>query len=392
MDNKKRLELWFSMYEISYWALSFIMDGAYGSYLKSLGYGEAFIGRTLTALGLASLILMPLGGYLADRVGKYKTLTAVSSVLICGMLFAVSIVASDAVVYLYAVIGGGFTRLLSGFLDSWITKMSKEEPGLDYGRIRSMGSISYALSSPVFGQLFTRLGFKAQIPLGAVLLVLCLICSAKLRDPSLGEKEEKGPSFKEAMGYLLGNRTYLIFLGCSFIMNLSMQSLFGFIGLRIEEAGGTVGSLGIFYFVLAMIEFFVVRNYTAVLNRLGMRKTVLLGMFGTFLKPFLISLAPSVGWIYCCAVTQAISLALTVPTNAVYQGRCVDKRYLSTALLVMQTCCTGLITFLFSSLFGRIAEQYGCGSMIRIFSFFSLIAMVLFWIFAPKDGEEEVSV
>ena len=391
MERQNHLESWFSIYEISYWALSFITDGAYGSYLKSLGYGEAFIGKTLTALGLASLILMPLGGYIADRVGKYKTLTAVSSALICVTLFAVSLYASDGMVYLYAVIGGGFTRLLSGFLDSWITKMSKEEPGLDYGRIRSMGSISYALSSPLIGNIFTRLGYGIQIPLGAVLLVLCLICSAKLRDPSLEDEEEKGPSFREAMGYLLGNRTYLIFLGCSFIMNMSMQSMFGFIGLRIEEVGGTVASLGTFYFVLALIEFFVVRNYSRVLGRLGMRKTVLLGMFGTFLKPFLVSIAPSVPWIYCCAVTQAISLALTVPTNAVYQGRCVEKRYLSTALLVMQTCCTGLITFLFSSLFGRIAEQYGCGTMIRIFSFFSLIAMVFFWIFAPKDGEEEVT-
>ena len=200
MEKNRHLELWFSIYEISYWALSFITDGAYGSYLKSLGYGEAFIGRTLTALGLASLVLMPLGGYIADRVGKYRSLTAVSSILICGMLFAVSLVTSDASVYLYAVIGGGFTRLLSGFLDSWITKMSKEETGLDYGRIRSMGSISYALSSPVFGYLFTRLGFGVQIPLGAVLLVLCLVCSAKLRDPALDGKEEKGPSFREAMG------------------------------------------------------------------------------------------------------------------------------------------------------------------------------------------------
>ena len=194
MEKQRHLEKWFSVYEISYWALSFITDGAYGSYLKSLGYGEAFIGKTLTALGLASLILMPLGGYIADRVGRYRTLTAVSSVLICAMLFAVSLFASDAMVYLYAVIGGGFTRLLSGFLDSWITKMSKEEPRLDYGRIRSMGSISYAISSPLIGNMFTRLGYRIQIPLGAVLLVLCLICSAKLRDPSL--EEEKGPSFR----------------------------------------------------------------------------------------------------------------------------------------------------------------------------------------------------
>ena len=392
MDKKNHLELWFSVYEISFWAISFITDGAYGSYLKSLGYGEAFIGKTLTVIGLVSLILMPLGGYIADRVGKYRMLTAISSILICGMIFVVVAVNTSTSVYLYAIIAGGLTRLLTGFLDSWITKISKEEPDLDYGRIRSMGSIAYALTSPLFGNLFSHLGYWVQVPLVAILLIICIICSIKLRDPLLTDGEEKGPSFSEAIRYLTKNRTYMVFLLCSFIMNLSMQSLFSFIGLRVEEAGGTVGSLGIFYFILALIEFFVVRNYTKVSTRLGMRNTVLLGMVGTFIKSFLISIAPSVGWIYCCALTQCIALALTVPTNAVYQGICVEKRYLSTALLVMQTCCTGLVTFLFSSLFGNIAEQYGCGAMIRVFSYFSLLAALIFWLLAPKDGEERVRI
>lgn len=390
MGEKRQLERWFSVYELSYWALVFITDGAYASFLRCLGYGEAFIGKTLTMLGLTSLILMPLGGFLADRIGQYKVLTTFSALLVCGTICLVQIVPSKTMVFVYAVVGGGFTKLLAGFLDSWITKISKEEPELDYGRIRSMGSISYAIASPLFGNLFSLLGYWTSIPLGILLFVVMLFCALKLRNPVLKDDREEGPSFMEAIRYLFGNRTYMIFLGCSVLMNVTIQSFFAFVGVLVEDVGGTVGTLGIYYFILALFEFFVVRNYSKISGKLGLKKTVTLGMVGSFLKSFLHSLATSVTGIYCATVTQCVSLAITVPSNAVYQRECVEKKYLSTALLVMQTCCSGFVTFLLSSTYGKVAEEYGTGMMLRLFSVFALIAAVLFWFLAPKDDAQEV--
>lgn len=389
MKEKKRLEKWFSVYEVSYWALVFITDGAYSSYLKSLGYGEAFIGRMLMILGLTGMVLMPLAGLLADHLCRYRIMASAAAVLICVTVFLMHMMPSEGMVYLYTVVGGGLTKLLNGFIDSWFTKITKETEGIDYGRIRSMGSIAYALASPAFGLLFSRLGFWTAMPLCLVLTVSCLLCILNLRDPKPPEEHEKGPSFLEAFRYLLGNRSYLIFLCCSVLMNVTMQSFFGFVGLLMEEAGGTVGDLGIYYFLLAMFEFAVVRNYSRISERLGLKRTVILGMAGIFLKSLIHSFAGSVTAMYCCTVTQCFSLALTVPSNALYQRECVEKQYLSTALLVMQTCCAGLVPFLFSSAYGITAERLGVGAMLRIFSIFALIGAVLFRFMAPDDSVTE---
>ena len=390
MEERKKAERWFSVLEISYWALVFITDGAYSSYLKSLGYGEAFIGRMLMILGLTGMVLMPLAGLLADRLCRYRIMASGASVLICVTVFLMHLMPSEGMVYLYTVVGGGLTKLLNGFIDSWLTKITRETEGVDYGRIRSMGSVAYALASPAFGQLFSRLGFWTAMPLCLVLTAAILLCGLNLRDPQPPDEREKGPSFREASRYLLGNRTYLIFLGCSSLMNITIQSFFGFVGLLMGEAGGTVGDLGIYYFLLDMLEFAVVRNYSRISERLGLKRTVILGMAGIFLKSFIHSFAGSVTAMYCCTVTQCFSLALTVPSNALYQREYVEKQYLSTALLVMQTCCAGLVPFLFSSVYGNVAERMGVGTMLRIFSVFALAGAVLFRFLAPEDPETEV--
>ena len=42
-------ERWFSVFLICFWITAFFSEGAYASYLTSLGYGEALIGRPYNA-------------------------------------------------------------------------------------------------------------------------------------------------------------------------------------------------------------------------------------------------------------------------------------------------------------------------------------------------------
>lgn len=385
MKEKKKLEMWFSAYEIGYWAVMFITDGAYASFLSSLGYGEAFIGHTLTMLGFASIFLMPLGGYLADRTSRYRLLSCIYALLTAASTLLVVSDPSPAAVYLYAIVGGVCCKLLAGTLDSWIGKIAREEKDLDYGRIRSAGSIAYAVASPVLGGLFARAGYWVSAPAGALLCALVFLSALMLRDPAVRENSGTGPGIGETARYLLKNRAYRIYLICAMLMNVTVQSFFAFAGLLMEEAGGDVGTLGIYYFIMALLEFFVVRSYSRISGKLGVKRTFAAGMVGNFVKSFAHSFASSVPAMYLCSLTQGFSFALAVPSNAVYQQKWVDKRYLSTATLVSQTCCTGLVPFLLSSAYGSLAERYSVAVMLRLFSVTALAAGILFWILAPDD-------
>ena len=381
-------ERWFSVFLICFWITAFFSEGAYASYLTSLGYGEALIGRVMSSLGLASLFFMPAGGYLADRFSNYRALTAVCVCIVASMIWLVCWKPSVTVVYLFTVIGIGASRVLEGFLDSWIGKISKEEKELDYGKIRSSGSIAYAISAPILGRLFSRVGYITAGYTAVILAFISLFAAYKLRNPVLTEGKEKGPSLRETVRYLRSNRKYLAFLICMMLMNVTAQSFYGFIGVLVENIGGDVENLGIYYFILAFLEFLVVRNYSKITAKIGLKNTIVLSMVGTAIKSVAPTLVHSMAGFYCCAATQCISFALSMPSTPVYQARYVDKEYLSTGLLVTTTCSTGLISFLLSATYGQVAERIGVALMLRLFSLFALIAAVLFWFIGPKDETE----
>ena len=381
-------ERWFSVFLICFWITAFFSEGAYASYLTSLGYGEALIGRVMSSLGLASLFFMPAGGYLADRFSNYRALTAVCVCIVASMIWLVCWKPSVTVVYLFTVIGIGASRVLEGFLDSWIGKISKEEKELDYGKIRSSGSIAYAISAPILGRLFSCVGYITAGYTAVILAFISLFAAYKLRNPVLTEGKEKGPSLRETVRYLRSNRKYLAFLICMMLMNVTAQSFYGFIGVQVENIGGDVENLGIYYFILAFLEFLVVRNYSKITAKIGLKNTIVLSMVGTAIKSVAPTLVHSMAGFYCCAATQCISFALSMPSTPVYQARYVDKEYLSTGLLVTTTCSTGLISFLLSATYGQVAERIGVALMLRLFSLFALIAAVLFWFIGPKDETE----
>ena len=381
-------ERWFSVFLICFWITAFFTEGAYASYLTSLGYGEALIGRVMSSLGLASLFFMPAGGYLADRFSNYRALTAVCVCIVASMIWLVCWKPSVTVVYIFTVIGIGASRVLEGFLDSWIGKISKEEKELDYGKIRSSGSIAYAVSAPILGRLFSRVGYITAGYTAVIMALISLFAAYKLRNPVLTEGKEKGPSLRETVRYLRGNRKYLAFLICMMLMNVTAQSFYGFIGVLVENIGGDVENLGIYYFILAFLEFLVVRNFSKITAKIGLKNTIVLSMVGTAIKSVAPTLVHSMAGFYCCAATQCISFALSMPSTPVYQARYVDKEYLSTGLLVTTTCSTGLISFLLSATYGQVAERIGVALMLRWFSLFALIAAVLFWFIGPKDETE----
>ena len=393
MNNKEKTlrtgqeERWFSVFLICFWITAFFSEGAYASYLTSLGYGEALIGRVMSSLGLASLFFMPAGGYIADRFSNYRVLTSVCVCIIASMIWLVCWKPTVTVVYLFTVIGIGASRVLEGFLDSWIGKISKEEKELDYGRIRSSGSIAYAVSAPVLGRLFSRVGYITAGFTAVIMAVLSLVAAYKLRNPEFGEGVKKGPSLRRTVRYLLGNRRYMAFLICIMLMNVTAQSFYGFIGVLVENIGGDVENLGIYYFILAFLEFLVVRNYSKIIGKIGLKNTIVLSMVGTAIKSVAPTMVHSMAGFYCCAATQCISFALSMPSNPVFQARYVDKEYLSTGMLVTTTCSTGLISFLLSATYGRIAERIGVAYMLRWFSLFALAAAVLFWFIGPKDAD-----
>ncbi len=386
---KNRNSVLLSVLQFCYWSLAFVTDGAYASFIKSLGYGEAFIGVTLTLTGIAGLIFSPAAGYIADRTSGYRILSSLSFILMGGFIpLVLAMPDRRAIVYLYAFLGGGFTKVNSGLLDSWITKLGAETPGMDFGRIRSFGSVAYSIMSVLLGRLFASVGYGAAAVVALVFASAGVACSLLLSNPSAGKKEA-GPGLAETVEYLVKNRSYMFFLFCMVLLHITCQAFFAFFAILVEDAGGTVATLGAIYFIMAGLEVFIIRAHSRLASRIGERNICAIAMAGSSLKSFIFSLARSVPALFCCAPVQCLAMALILPGSPLYQSEIVDTRYLATAQMLVQTCCTAVIPIILSPVYGSLAESLGAASMIRLFCLPAFVGGLLLFIFGGRKKAED---
>jgi len=109
------------------------------------------------------------------------------------------------------------------------------EMRLNYGRIRSIGSILFAVCSTF---LVTKLKVESTFWIYGLSLIPVIILTMTSRDPKgLSLNSQKAKTQKVPVGELLRNRTYLMFLIFAFLYYIGVNFEGAFIPYYMEEAG-----------------------------------------------------------------------------------------------------------------------------------------------------------
>lgn len=144
-------------------------------YLKFKGLSGTEIGWVLAVGPLASIISQPFWGYLSD---KYKTVKWVLIMTIIGMLiFSILFFQMNQLIFI--LIFGAFFYFFSspvGALGDSLAQRQADLLNISFGSIRTWGSIGFALSSLIIGQLLNIYGVEFMrwpyLFFGTVLLVI----------------------------------------------------------------------------------------------------------------------------------------------------------------------------------------------------------------------------
>ncbi|MEG0832609.1 MAG: MFS transporter, partial [Oscillospiraceae bacterium] len=348
----------------------------------------------LMSTGIACIIFQPLFGFLVDKFCNIKTIfLCVIAVLAVSMPIFFKYSDVKAVVIVYSALSVGSLKSLTGVLDSWISKLQKQGVVLDYGKLRSVGSISYAIAAVVFGQLLAMLGNSFSAVCVVVLSAIMAPIVAMLPNPEKSEKAEM-VTLLHSLGYLFSNKAYLIFLGCAILSQLTSQAAFSFYPILIKSFGGGVGEVGFAYFVMAASEFLVILNFTKISKRFGATRLLGMGYIGYFVKSFILSIVPTLALALAASSLQAISFAFVIPGAVAYLYDNIDRKYLASAQLLYQTVCASLMQIFASPVYGNVSQKIGVQKMLGVFSVFALVGGVLFLIMAgrKKHVREDLQV
>lgn len=190
-------------------------------YLQQVGFSPSqlgFVSAISSAVGIASVAFW---GMVSDRLGSVKK---VLILVLCTTALFYSLVplipTGQAYTVLALTIALPFVNFFRGSASTFVENLlvrNCNELRLNYGLLRSLGSILFTVGSLIISSLLPFLGVENTFWLSGVLMLIPIGFTFFSREPSAGAKPAKKKGGGMHLGELFQNQAYLLFLGFSLI-------------------------------------------------------------------------------------------------------------------------------------------------------------------------------
>lgn len=296
-------------------------------FLEREGYADSGVGLLIAGAAAVGGVLQFFSGRLADRYPKWYWKRQL--VLLAGFLVLIAFLRLIPF-YDRWWIGLNYGLLIVSVLlmmplvNSTAFYYSRRGARVNFGIIRGIGSLSFAVVSFGIGFLARRHGngilVWVAIVLAVLLLAAVLLMPGREKYPE-PEREENPVSGKTGIGRLL--KTYPRF----FLMTAGITLIFVFHTIVssyllriIEGVGGSTGNLGIALAIAAVSELPVLFLYSRIAKLPGAsaKRLILIACAFFALRGVMFILAKSIFVIYVIQFLQCVSYALLTAAKATY--------------------------------------------------------------------------
>ncbi|WP_117168251.1 MFS transporter [Paraliobacillus sediminis] len=212
--------------------------------LQYKGLDGKEIGWVLAVGPTVSIFSQPFWGYMSD---KYQTVKRILLICLIGLLISSSVFFQMTTLPLLLTLAGifyFFTAPIGALADS-LSQRRADALHISFGTIRTWGSIGFATSSLLIGELLEVIGIKyLLVPylfMGGLALLVCF----KLKDVTVKVKPIQFRDLKK----LIQNYPFIIFLGLILLITITHRANDSYIGIFIAQLGGSESLIGISWFV-----------------------------------------------------------------------------------------------------------------------------------------------
>lgn len=267
----------------AFYAALFLVVGVQLPYwpvwLKSRGLSATEIGILVAAQLWVKVACNPLVGQLVDRTGQRRRilfgLAAATLAVMLAFPFAQGFV---PLLCLSLVAGASFSAIMP--VGDNLTLSHVVARGMDYGRVRLWGSLSFIAMSIAAGSLIDRLGGEGAI-VWLVVAALVPLCFAILTLPDAPPPAaEISDAPRPGWGDLLGSGRYWRFLAATATVGASHAMYYGFGTLEWQRHGIDHTWIGALWGVGVAAEVVVFAASAALVRRFGAVRLILIGAVG----------------------------------------------------------------------------------------------------------------
>lgn len=268
-------------------------------------------------------------------------------------------------------------------IDTWINQMTLRDETIDYGMIRSAGSIFYATTAIVSGYLIVPLGINFLFWLHMGSLAVAILLAVTFADPNklpllepdrFAGEDAPDETFAQSIRTMMKNRPFVIFLICGTMYYFATRAVNGFMQVIINYIGGDASTYGVSVFLYCVGEFLLMRLASRLLRR-GMKLPVLFitATAGLGLRILLLGVLKTMTGVMLTQILLSVGFASYLRFNIDYVASLFPRQYAGRAILISVAVTQGL-----GSIIGNLAGGYLLASVgVPIYCFICGGAMFL---------------
>ena len=354
-------------------------------FLNERGLSVDGIGILVAVSCLASAVLQGVAGRLADsrHLFSWKNQLIFESVIVAALMALLLIFpAKPASALLYSLVIV-FTLIMMPMVNSACFSYTESGAKVNFGLVRGIGSLFFALASLVTGKMVASMGYLI-VPKIGILIGLLMMGAALLMprtEPVSQNTDSPAPHKSAIREFFEFGSMYPAFaiMAAAIAMTLILQGMVNtfFIDI-IRPIGGDAGAMGIAIAIAAASEIPVMFLYSKIEGRFGLGSDKLIAISCGFyvLRGILYMMVAGMTGIYSIQLLQGLSYGLQAPAKANYAYQTVDRRCLSTGQAVMSG--TDVIgTVIGSMLGGFLLGRFGLGTMLLTGTILAAVGTVL---------------
>ncbi len=360
--------------------------------LSSFGFNAQEIGTLLMIYVLMAVVSMPLMGFLTDRFVPDKVMMVINLCIsaLCSVIFWNMEKTYFNIAVIIAVWSFSFKPVVN-LIESYTYKLINAGDPLDFGVVRSMGSLGFAISAYIIGVIIDDTSFRSLYYIQIIYVVFSIITiliffrtlEPKVKsedvDLEIDKSKTSNISKENSTMLLLKNRDYMALLIGGFFVNIAVSLHFTYIPLLLEKNGASTGQIGIAFSLMALVEIPTMAYFSKIRRRLSPSTMIVIAATVYIFRMVAVVQYPTVEMFWFMGLFQMVSFGFLAPSYMYIINSVVPREITSTANLTAMTVIFNLSSVFSMYYGGYFIEKFGYETVLSYGWMICLIGTLVFF-------------
>lgn len=344
-------------------------------YYRSLGFSGIELGILASLPAIATALLGPLWGILADTYGWHRQIMRTVLLLAAGIVWLLTDITTFVpfmvVISMLAIVLVPVPSLWDSYAVSAV-----ERGGAPYGVLRIFGSLGFTVMVLIMGRVMADdLSTIFLYTYAAAFLVTFLV---SLRLPSLGERQPR--NILGGLNSVVGSKPYRLLLLVAFLISVGYTTINVYLTLHIESLGGDTSIAGIAFATSAMSELPIIGFGAVILKRLGARNVIFTALAVYVIRFALLGFTQGTVLVIFAQLLHGLSFGMFLIASVTLAHRLVGRQHAATAQAMLAMVSVGLGSISGSLLGGWAIDHTTTSVMFQVVTCTMAITFVIFWV------------